>query len=197
MLFKTEFIPGIIDGTITLTFRNWKRPQARAGGRYRFGPDDVLFVDAVTRVRAGTVSDAEAQRSGFASAEALRAELRATKSTSVYRIAFHDERSRDTRAQAAQDDRLTVDDIELILARLARMDRNGAWTGPTLELIAKRPGIVSTELAKQLGQDRAVFKTNVRKLKALGLTISLEIGYEPSPRGVAYLESLRTRRKTR
>ncbi len=197
MLFKYRFHPALRDGSISLTFRNWKRPQARAGGRYRFGPDDVLVVDSVARVRAGTISDAEAQRSGFASAEELRAELRATKSTSVYRIAFHYERARDTRAQAARDDRLTAEDIELISSRLARMDRDGAWTRRTLELIAKRSGVVSTELAKRLGQDRAAFKTNVRKLKAFGLTISQETGYELSPRGVAYLKSLRGKRDQR
>jgi hypothetical protein len=31
-------------------------------------------------------------------------------------------------------------------------------------------------------------KTDVRKLKALGLTLSLEVGYELSPRGRAFLE---------
>jgi hypothetical protein len=30
---------------------------------------------------------------------------------------------------------------------------------------------------------------NVRKLKALGLTISLEVGYRLSPRGQAYLRA--------
>lgn len=33
-------------------------------------------------------------------------------------------------------------------------------------------------------------KVDIRKLKALGLTISHDVGYEPSPRGTAYLEWL-------
>jgi hypothetical protein len=33
------------------------------------------------------------------------------------------------------------------------------------------------------------FKLNVRKLKALGLTESLEVGYRLSPRGAAFLQS--------
>ena len=32
------------------------------------------------------------------------------------------------------------------------------------------------------------YKTDVRKLKELGLTESLEVGYRLSPRGRAYLE---------
>jgi hypothetical protein len=35
------------------------------------------------------------------------------------------------------------------------------------------------------------FKTDVRKLKGLGLTESLEVGYRLSPRGVALLAALR------
>lgn len=37
--------------------------------------------------------------------------------------------------------------------------------------------------------DRTRFKTNVRKLKGLGLTESLKIGYRLSPRGEAVLKS--------
>lgn len=32
MLFKYRFHPALRDGSITLTFRVWKKPQARLGG---------------------------------------------------------------------------------------------------------------------------------------------------------------------
>ena len=38
--------------------------------------------------------------------------------------------------------------------------------------------------------ERMPFKANVRKLKELGLTISLEVGYELSTRGRAVLQAL-------
>jgi hypothetical protein len=38
--------------------------------------------------------------------------------------------------------------------------------------------------------EKAPFKANVRKLKGLGLTESLEIGYRLSPRGRAVLRHL-------
>ena len=38
-----------------------------------------------------------------------------------------------------------------------------------------------------LGRETLPFKRDVRKLKELGLTRSLEVGYEISPRGRAYL----------
>ena len=63
----------------------------------------------------------------------------------------------------------------------------GPWTAAVLTQIADRPGIVSTSLAEALGWERADFKLHVRRLKELGLTISLDVGYRLSPRGAAFL----------
>jgi hypothetical protein len=43
------------------------------------------------------------------------------------------------------------------------------------------------DLAAVLGRETLPFKRDVRRLKELGLTISLPVGYELSPRGRAYL----------
>jgi hypothetical protein len=78
--------------------------------------------------------------------------------------------------------------------RLARLDRRGTdgpWIEPTLAVIERRPGVRAGDLAAELGRDRDRFKVDVRKLKDLGLTISLETGYELSPRGRAVLAALR------
>jgi hypothetical protein len=45
------------------------------------------------------------------------------------------------------------------------------------------PATYSGLLANYLGISQAEFKPWVRKLKALGLTESLEVGYRLSPRG--------------
>jgi hypothetical protein len=53
----------------------------------------------------------------------------------------------------------------------------------------------AADLAPGLGwPELAPFKLHVRKLKELGLTISLPVGYELSPRGAAYVQSLSSRR---
>jgi DNA-binding IclR family transcriptional regulator len=57
-----------------------------------------------------------------------------------------------------------------------------------LRLIGDRPGVRAAALAAAAGRDRASFKLDVRKLKELGLTESLEVGYRLSPRGRALLE---------
>ncbi len=56
-------------------------------------------------------------------------------------------------------------------------------------LAADQPGVVSTALAESLGRERLALKSDIRKLKALGLTLSLEVGYELSPRGRAFLDA--------
>jgi hypothetical protein len=63
----------------------------------------------------------------------------------------------------------------------------GPWTRRVLELIGERPGVRAGDLADTIGMERLSFKTDVRKLKALGLTESLEVGYRLSPRGQAWL----------
>jgi hypothetical protein len=47
------------------------------------------------------------------------------------------------------------------------------------------------DLRVRVGQEKMAFKVNMRKLKALGLTESLEIGYRLSPRGQNLLRRLR------
>ena len=95
-----------------------------------------------------------------------------------------------------QSGKLTADEVDDLRRRLERLDRNGPtgstgpWTRVVLELISRRPGVVSTELATELGRERAPFKVDVRKLKRLGLTESLEVGYRLSPRGKALLRRL-------
>ena len=68
-----------------------------------------------------------------------------------------------------------------------RRARSGPWTRKTLELIRAQPGVRAADLAAELGRPRDDFKQDVRRLKRLGLTISLEIGYRLSPLGEAFL----------
>ena len=60
----------------------------------------------------------------------------------------------------------------------AKLNRMGEWSRKILRVIAEHPGVSSAILAKQMGRERLSFKTDVRKLKRLGLTRSLDVGYE-------------------
>ena len=112
----------------------------------------------------------------------------------VYRIRLRRIDGPDPRDELARAASLTEADVAAITARLARMDRSsrrGPWTGAVLALIADRPGIVSTVLAEAMGWERQDFKQHVRRLKELGLTLSLDVGYRLSPRGESYLNHWR------
>jgi hypothetical protein len=74
------------------------------------------------------------------------------------------------------------------LVRLDRVSPHGPWTTAVLGLIRDRPGVRAADLAAAAGRDRASFKIDVRKLKELGLTESLQVGYRLSPRGWALLD---------
>jgi hypothetical protein len=69
--------------------------------------------------------------------------------------------------------------------------REGTRLRTALELIAQRPAVRAPDLAASLGWETVVFKRYVRKLKELGLTESLDVGYRLSPRGAAVLSMAR------
>jgi hypothetical protein len=189
VLFEARFWAGIADGSITLTFRRWKKPQA-AAGRTNRTPGGVVDVLSVTVVDPAQITDAEARGSGYTTADDLRADLRGSPSDPVYRVEFRPAVAGDQRAALAASDELDDAAVAAIAARLDRLDRAspvGPWTRATLELIGQRPGVVSTDLAEALGRERFDFKLDVRKLKAMGLTESLRTGYRLSKRGEAFV----------
>ena len=187
MLFSRDAWPGLADGSITLTFRTWTRPQAVAGGRYRVG-GMLLEALAVDRVATAAVTDDEARRAGAADRAELLARL--GPAAEVWRVELR-HLGPDDRVERGQDDRLDAAELDAIRAQLDRLDRGGPWTAATLRLIGHYPGVVSTALARRAGIERALFKTKVRRLKELGLTESLDVGYRLSPRGEAVLHALR------
>ena len=188
MLFEHRFHAGIADGSVTRTFRRWKCSQAVAGHRYRVN-GMMIEVDAVDVIDDAEISDAEAQRSGYPSAVELLADLRGTPDMDLYRVVFHLTGS-DPRDALAADDALSDADVAEIDRRLARLDAaspHGPWTAAVLDVIARRPAVRAGDLAADFGRELQPFKIDVRKLKNLGLTLSLEVGYELSPSGRAYL----------
>ncbi len=194
MLFQARFWPLIVDGSVTVTFRRWKRCQVVTGHRYRTGHRIVgrqmIEVDAVDVVDPARITRADARRAGFPDADAVRAELRGDPELPVYRIRFHRVDEPDPRRVLAASADLSPADRAEIDRRLARLDhasKIGPWTGSVLAVIAERPGTRAADLAAGFGRETLPFKTDVRKLKNLGLTESLEVGYRLSPRGQAYL----------
>ena len=184
----------IVRGEVTLVFRRWRRPTVRAGGTLRTAVGVLRILD-VAIVEETDVSDAEAAAAGYDSRAALLADLPAREGRRLYRavVAFG---GTDPRIALREQDALSDADVEGLLLRLRRLDAGsveGPWTLRVLSAIEAQPGVVSTTLAARLGCERAWLKAQVRKLKNLGLTISLRVGYELSPRGRVVLEHLQGR----
>ena len=188
MLLKRATLEGIAEGRITLAFRRWKRPTVRAGGELRTAIG-VLAIDAVDAIAESDITETDARSAGYTARDALVADLNRRADGDVYRVALH-LAGDDPRTALREQDALDDDAIETIGARLARFDRSsrhGPWTGAVLRLIESSPGVRAPDLAASLGRETQPFKRDVRKLKELGLTESLEIGYRLSPRGRAWL----------
>lgn len=200
LLFKKAFHAGLASGAVTLTFRRWEKPHVRAGGRYRCHPIGVLEVDRVTQVPVKDITAADATRAGFASRELLVAYLAELGSldddTLLYRVELHHGGDGD-RVEAALDATLTDEQVAELQQKLDRLDRDRAWTRETLAIIEKHPRVAASKLAAKVGRETLPFKVDVRKLKRLGLTQSFEVGYEISPRGLAFLSRARKRRRAR
>ena len=195
MRFEQRLRDGIHSGGVVLAFRRWKRSQVGPGRRYRTGID-MVEVESVDVVEPSSVDATQAREAGYASVGELLANLRGDPALPIYRIRLRRIDGPDPRDELAQAASLTKADAAAITAKLARMDSSsgrGPWTGAVLALIADRPGIVSTVLAEAMGWERQDFKLHVRRLKQLGLTLSLDVGYRLSPRGESYLNYLRTR----
>jgi hypothetical protein len=193
MRFEQRLRDGIHTGEVVLAFRRWKRSQVVAGHRYRTGID-MVEVEAVDVVKPSSVDAAQAREAGYASVGDLLASLRGDPALPLYRVRLHRIDGTDPRDELARTASLTEEDVAAITGRLARMDRSssrGPWTGAVLALIADRPAVVSTVLAEAIGWERQDFKLHVRRLKAIGLTLSLDVGYRLSPRGESYLRSMR------
>ncbi len=189
MLIERRLHDGIRDGSITVMFRRWKRRQVTAGNTYRTAAGRVV-VDEVTEVAPSRIRAADARAAGYPSVAAAVADLRGTPGDPVFLLRIHLADDEDPRATLAADGALSTEDVAEITRRLERLDRasnHGPWTEETLAIIQRRPAVRAGDLAAELGREMLPFKVDVRKLKNLGLTLSLAVGYRLSPRGEAYL----------
>lgn len=187
MLFRRADLDAIFAGKVTTAFRRWKRPTVKVGGTVRTALG-LVAIDAIEVVDPKALTEADAAAANYPNLASLQA-MFASQDGTCYRVALHPG-GPDPRDALQQNDALSTADLDALTANLARLDASAEtpWTDAVLASIELHPGVVSTDLAARLGQDRAAFKERVRKLKALGLTLSLDVGYRLSPRGVAVLK---------
>lgn len=180
MLFPKKLWAGLEDGSITLAFRRWQKPAARAGATQRFA-GGVLAFDEVEVIPLKALTAADAKKAGFSNKEELLKLLQGEGL--LYRIVLR-YAGPDNRIELRRQP-LSSEEIEALKGRLAR------WQAlPILQAIRANPGRRAPDLAASFGKETLPFKAQVRRLKELGLTESLRIGYQLSPRGRELLEHL-------
>jgi hypothetical protein len=94
VLFSQELREDVLAGEITVSFRLWKRPKVKTGGRYPVGPGRGLIeVDSIELIPFAHITDADVRRAGEPDRETLR--RRAAHAgpiddgTLLYRVEFH------------------------------------------------------------------------------------------------------------
>jgi hypothetical protein len=189
VLLTLTVAQGIRDGSVTAVFRRWDAPRVRVGGTQRTGAGVIRFT-SLDRVDEASLTEDDARGAGMALLAALRKANERGRGAQLYRIGV---------AYDRPDERVTLraalpgpDEIAGIATELDRMDRGrrtGPWTRTILRLIEANPAVRAPDLAASLGRETMAFKLDVRKLKELGLTHSLDVGYELSPRGRAFLDA--------
>lgn len=92
MEFSKELREDVLAGEITVSFRLWRRPKVKAGGRYRVAGGQIE-IDSVELVPFSAIDDADVRRSGEADRESLRRRAAhagpVDDDTALYRIEFH------------------------------------------------------------------------------------------------------------
>lgn len=179
----------MLSGEIRLVHRRWRTQLVYAGRTHRTNAGRIA-IDQVQTIAPESIDQTEALRAGKPDADAVRAALRGQPDWPVFQISFHLADDADPREELAARTELNADEFAELRGKLARLDRSsssGPWTRQTLDLIAANPGLRAADLAELMNRERAPFKLDVRKLKNLGLTYSLEVGYRLAPRGDAYL----------
>jgi hypothetical protein len=208
MLLTKAVQEDIVAGRISLVFRRWQKPTVKTGGRLKAMVGE-LAIGSVTIVDPAAISTADAMAAGWPTTEALLDDLFRERQPSsargrgarsdgerlVYRIEVSFAGA-DQRIALRDNDSLSDDELQSIAERLAGFDQrsgHGPWTLSALNMIHDWPGRRAPELAEMAGRETVPFKADVRKLKTLGLTESLSVGYRLSPRGTRVLEHIRVR----
>jgi len=187
VLIKVATLRAIAQGDVDLVFRRWASPRATVGRRIRTAVGE-LSVEAIDKVRQSDITDAEAIRAGMTDKKAVLASLRGRQgSTYRVKLRFAGADRRDALREQADLDAAARAELETKLKRMdSRADK--AWTKRVLAAIEQQPETRAADLAAALDMPRDVFKRRVRKLKELGLSQSLEVGYALSPRGRALVD---------
>lgn len=191
MLLNRATAEGIARGEVSLVLRRWNVARVKPGRTQRTMAGTIRIDDVAEHPGDYRITDQQARAAGYPHAQTAQMDLdrRTADHTYLISVSFV---GADERPALAADDTLTDGDIAAFATRLERLDAasgSGPWTRRYLQLIAGNEAVRAPDLADREGLDVPRFKRRMRRLKELGLTISLDVGYRLSPRGRAFLQA--------
>jgi hypothetical protein len=90
--FSKDLRDAVMSGDVTVSFRLWRRPKVRPGGRYRVGPVQIE-VDSVELMPFAAITPGDIRRCGERDRESLRQRAAhagpIAEGTLLYRVEFH------------------------------------------------------------------------------------------------------------
>lgn len=188
MIFTDAIAAQIANGQVRVVYRRWETARAKVESRLHTTAG-MVRIETVEKVDVAALTDADAVAAGERTLDQLLGTFKGKPIDPVFKISVRFD-GPDPRDELSSTTDLSGDDIMQIASALARLDRRASqpWTEQTLRVIAGNPGRRARSLADDLGVDPAALKLDIRKLKNLGLTLSLGTGYQISPRGRQYLD---------
>lgn len=179
---------GVAAGQITETYFRWPSPQARPGARVptRAG---LVEITTVTEVDPDELTDTDAARAGFTTAAGLRSSLNRHRGRT-----FRLELTHLARTDTPAPEPVTLDehrrrDLQAQLARLDLGTPRGPWTRQVLDLLRQHPGLAPAELAAAQQRPVARTKTDIWRLRELGLIDTTGGGLRLSGLALSYLDA--------
>jgi hypothetical protein len=90
--FSKDLRDAVTSGDVTVSFRLWRRPKARPGGRYRAGPAQIK-AGSVELMPFAAITPGDIRRCGERDRESLRQRAAhagpIADDTLLYRVEFH------------------------------------------------------------------------------------------------------------
>lgn len=191
MLFKSKILKKIADGEVTIAFRKWNRPSVKTNGTLKTSVG-LLKIMSVEKVLLSHVTQSEIEKAGYTCMTQLEAELNMKKEGQIYCISFQ-LTGPDPRIELRETTDLSANELDVLIQKLEKWNSNEQapiknWVYRIFLFLYDEPGGFARHYAAKLNVEKEWLKTNMRKLKNLGLTISEGRGYTLSKRGVTVLK---------
>ncbi|MDI2027935.1 hypothetical protein QFW96_04915 [Saccharopolyspora sp. TS4A08] len=158
---------GVADGHITETYFRWASPHARPGTRVTTSAGDIEITE-LTEVDPDALTDTDAARAGFRSAQGLRTSL-ARHTGRTWRLSLTHLGSSTPAPETVELTETRRHQIQTDLARLDAGTPRGPWTRALLEHLHDHPAPTPAELATAQNRPVARTKTDLWRLRELGL----------------------------